>query len=374
MRNLVLFSTLAAMAGGPSMAAAPGTLSDAQPAIDAPAGMQAWRVRYWTTSDKGREIEVSGMVIAPREAIPQRPRKVLVWTHGTTGVVEKCAPSNATWAFNQIGGLIDAISRGYAVVAPDYAGLGSGGPHPYLVGESTGRSVLDAVRASRSIPGAASGSDFAVWGLSQGGHAALWTGQLAGRYAPDLRLVGVAAAAPPTDLALNLAAGRDASVRAFLTAFTAYSWSEHYGAPLASLGNRSTQGIIQRLARNNCASPNAKPKLGTIVAIAVLRRDLKNVDLGKVQPWARFAKQNSPASRPYGVPFLIAQNEQDAIVAASVTKGFARRLCRAGGTVRYLSVVGKGHETTAADSAATTLDWINARFAGARAPTSCDNL
>ena len=39
---------------------------------------------------------------------------------------------------------------------------------------------------------------FAVWGHSEGGHAALFTGELAARYAPDLKLVGVAAAAPAT--------------------------------------------------------------------------------------------------------------------------------------------------------------------------------
>ena len=143
---------------------------------------------------------------------------------------------------------------------------------------------------------------------------------------------------------------------------------------MSTLGNRSTQGIITRLARNNCASPDAKPKLGTILAIAVLKRDLKNVDLGRIQPWARFARQNSPADRPYGVPFLIAQNDKDVIVGASVTKGFARRLCRAGGQVRYLNVAGKGHETTAADSATTTLDWIDARFAGKPAQTNCGRI
>ena len=43
------------------------------------------------------------------------------------------------------------------------------------------------------------------------------------RYAPELQLVGVAAGAPPTDLVQNLSPGSDPSIRAFLTAFTAYS-------------------------------------------------------------------------------------------------------------------------------------------------------
>src|SRR3546814_15681652 len=96
-------------------------------------------------------------------------------------------------------------------------------PHPYLVGGDTARSVLDAVRAARAIPGAAAGGQFAVWGESQGGHAALWTAISAKSYAPALRLVGTAAAAPPTDLADNLPTARAPHVRPLLMGFTMYS-------------------------------------------------------------------------------------------------------------------------------------------------------
>ena len=163
-------------------------------------------------------------------------------------------------------------------------------------------------------------------------------------------------------------------MRAFLTAFTAYSWSQHFGAPLATLGGPSTQGVIRRLAQNNCVKLGAKPKLGTILGVMVLRRDLKSVDLGRIQPWARISRENSPTARPYGVPFLIAQNPQDALVGADVTQDFARRLCHAGGRVRYVSIAGKGHETSAADSKDATLDWIDARFAGGPAPSDCGSI
>ena len=352
MRNLVI--ALALMMPVISNAAPPGTLISADPVVETPGGTQAWRVRYWTTSDRGAEIEVTGMVVAPREAMPQRPRPVLAWAHGTSGVVEKCAPTLLNF-FGVTPGLTESIRRGYVVVAPDYPGLGSAMPHPYLVGTSTAHSVLDAVRAARSIPGAAAGSRFAVWGESQGGHAALWTGQLARSYAPDLQLMGVAAAAPPTDLVENLRAGSDPSVRAFLTAFTAYSWSQHFNAPLSTLGNRSTQGVITRIAQNNCIVLGKKPKLGTMLGVLVLKRDLKNVDLGKIQPWARISRQNSVNARDYGVPFLIAQNPKDVIVGPAVTLAFARKLCRNGARVRYISITGQGHETSASDSAVPTL-------------------
>ena len=43
------------------------------------------------------------------------------------------------------------VDAGYVVAATDYEGLGTPGVHPYLVGESEGRSVLDAARAARAL-------------------------------------------------------------------------------------------------------------------------------------------------------------------------------------------------------------------------------
>ena len=88
------------------------------------------------------------------------------------------------------------LAHGYVVVATDYEGLGVPGVHPYLVGVSEAHAVLDSVRAARELPATQATSRFAVWGHSQGGHAALWTGQLQPSYAPDVTLAGVAALAP----------------------------------------------------------------------------------------------------------------------------------------------------------------------------------
>ena len=350
-----------------------GQLIAADPVVDTPAGMQAWRIRYWSLDGANRPQQLSGMVVAPREAMPREARPVIAWTHGTSGVVSRCAPSLSPNFWTATPAL-DAVVSGNVVVAPDYPGLGSAGVHPYLVGVPTARSTLDAVRAAHQIAGAAAGVRFAVWGESQGGHAALWTGQEARRYAPDLQLVGVAAAAPPTDLIANLRSGKDPSIRAFLTAFTAYSWSRYYGAPLASLGKRQTQGIITRLAENNCIALDSKPKLGTMIGVLVLRRDLKNVDLGVIQPWARHSRTNSASAAAIDTPLLIAQNAADVIVNPAVTRRFARQACALNKRVRWIDIAGKGHETSAKDSAAATLAWIADRFAGKRAPSDCGKI
>ena len=370
MRTAICGLLASVMIISPATAQQAGTLISAEPVVDTPAGMQAWRIQYWTTTNRNRAIRATGMVVAPREAIPREPRKMLAWTHGTWGVASRCAPSLSPdfWAVT-VG--LDAVKRGYVVVAPDYPGLGGEGVHPFLIGVDTGRSVLDAVRAARGISGAAAGNRFVVWGESQGGHAALWTGQLSRSYAPDLRLVGVAAAAPPTDLIQNLRMSPNKTVRALFTAYIGYSWSNHYGAPLSAFGGPQTRGIMTRLAQNNCIELHAKPKLGTVLGIVTLQSRWKTLDLGTIQPWAMLAKRNSPTTIGFGVPLLIAQNAKDDLVSPGVTRGHAKALCRSKARVRWIDIAGEGHATSAKDSAGATLKWIDDRFAGQRAPSDC---
>ena len=349
----------------------PGTLIAANPVTDAPAGMRAWRIDYWTTGDRNQPIRVTGMVIAPRDRSARGPRRVIAWTQGLIGIARRCAPSLGLTNFTLIPALDDALRRGYTVVAPDYPGLGSDMVHPVLVGASEGKSTLDAVRAARGIAEADAGSNFAVWGESQGGHAALWTGQLWRNYAPDLQLAGIVAIVPPTDLDRNFKEGSDARVRALLSAYTATSWSRYYGAPMSTFGSKSVQNVMTRLADNNCVNFDAKPKLGTILGIAIVQRAIRNLDLGSKQPWRRLMRDNSPSPAAIPVPALIASGTGDVIVAPAVVHDFARRACAAGKTIRYISVQGGDHGSVARTEAPATLDWIDARFAGQRAPNNC---
>lgn len=351
-----------------------GTLASARPADGAPARARAWRVQYWTTDDRNQPIRVTGMVIAPKARAGRAPRRVIVWTHGLIGIAPRCAPSSGASNFTTIPALGEAIRRGYTVVAPDYPGLGSDMVHPVLVGASEGRSVLDAVRAARAIPEADAGSRFAVWGESQGGHAALWTGQLWSRYAPDLQLVGIAAIVPPADLQRNFKEGGDPRVRALLTAYTATSWSRYYGASLSIFGPRSVQATMTRLADNNCVQFNARPKLGTILGIAIVQHAIRTLDLGAQQPWGRLMRENSPSPGAIPVPALIATGTGDTIVAPAVVRDFARRACAAGKTIRFLSIQGGEHATVARTEAQATLAWIDGRFAGQGAPSNCPSI
>ena len=62
--------------------------------------------------------------------------------------------------------------------------------------------MLDAARAAKKLPGTSLDPDgpIAFWGYSQGGGAAASAAELAPSYAPELKVVGTYAGAPPADL------------------------------------------------------------------------------------------------------------------------------------------------------------------------------
>ena len=152
-----------------------------------PDGAEGWLILYSSTSPDGEPVAVSGVVVAPADP-PAGPRPVIAWAHGTTGVATGCAPSLSDDPLFELPALRRAPGRGWVVVATDYPGLGTPGQHPYVVGVSEGRAVLDAVRAAGQIDdGPELSSQVAVWGMSQGGHAALFAAQLAPAYAPGAR-------------------------------------------------------------------------------------------------------------------------------------------------------------------------------------------
>ena len=347
-------------------AAEPGRLVTAT-AIDAPSGAMAWRIRYETTDADGKPAQSTGVLVAPIAPAPSA-RPIVAWAHGTTGVAEPCAPSLGPRALASIPSLADMTARGWAVVATDYPGLGTPGPHAYLVGAAAARAVLDAVRAARQVSKANAGSRFVVWGLSQGAHAALFTGQEASQYAPELQLSGVVAAAPPTDLTKNLGSGVDRTIRTILTAFAAESWSRVYGVDLSTIAAPRIQRVLHRLA-TTCGG--ADPAVRTKIQVLRLRRELETVDLTAIEPWQTLLRRNSAGQAAAGAPLFIAQGTKDVVVSPDVTASFVRAACERGERVRFVEIAGGVHGATATASAAEALAWIADRFAGQPAPTNC---
>lgn len=350
-----------------------GTLVSSTPITLSLPGAKAFRVVYLSRGVGGGMRNVSGVIIVPDGPVPMGGRNIIAWAHGTFGVAEKCAPSASPQLAETIAGLTGMIARGYIVAATDYAGLGTPGPHPYLAGDASAYAVLDSVRAARMLVPQAASRTYAVWGESQGAHAALWAGQYAATYAPELTLAGVAAAAPPTDLKENLTGGTNAAIRALLTAYTGESWSKVYDIPLSTILKPTGQSLVRRLAQN-CVSTDPVA-LRTKIGLFRLTRSLARVDISTSAPWAKRLRQNSLTPRGFSTPVLIAQGSADPIVAAAVTQTFVQKICRLEKTpVRYLSIKGGDHFSIGKRSADVTVSWIGDRFSGQPAPSDCNRF
>lgn len=357
-------------AGSAVAASAPGSLISVEAMAGAPEAATAFRVVYTSTALSGEAIPVSGIIVVPAGPLPPEGRPVVAWAHPTTGVVSRCAPSLARVFFASVQGLRDMLARGYIVAATDYPGLGTPETHPYLVGVSEGRAVLDSVRAARQIPGGGAGRSFAVWGHSQGGHAALFAGLFSQQYAPELQLAGIAAAAPATDLRALMADDLGTGGGNNITAMTLWSWSRIYGVPMTPVVAPQAVPIIDQLV-NLCIErwfdmfTRRGPTLGLEQSFLTVR------NLADVEPWRGLLAENTPGHLPPDVPVFIAQGGADKLVRPSVTRAYVDALCRGGSRVRFEVLPGVGHAFIARDAASDAVGWIAARLAHQAPPNDC---
>ena len=325
----------------------------------------AYRLLYRSTLPDGKPIAVSGIVIAPFRKPPPGGWPVVAWAHGTTGVVRRCAPSLLPDPVATIPGIDRMLAHGYVVVATDFVGLGADGVHPYLVGESAARAILDAVRAARRFGG---GKRFIVWGYSQGGHAALFTGQIAPDYAADLALAGVAAAAPATKLALLFENDLNSLAGRILTAMALRSWSAVYGHPLGGLVK---PGAVKAVTAVSAGCVDLVSD-----GLKILREERRmphaflEADPTRTRPWSVTIIANTPTRAPKA-PVFIGQGTADTVVAPAVTDQFVNQLCRQGARVDFVRYKGATHFDIARKAAAQATAWIADRFAGKPAPDTC---
>jgi acetyl esterase/lipase len=332
-------------------------------------GATTYRVLYRSIGLDGQPIAVSGTIIVPLGPAPPGGRPIVAWAHPTSGVVPKCAPSLALFKFQQIMGLRDMVRRGYIVTATDYPGLGTVGPHPYLVGVSEGRAVLDSVRAAENLTGQ-TGADVALWGHSQGGQAVLYAGLLAASYAPDLHLTGIAAAAPATELGPLMRDVEGTPGGKNLLAMTLWSWARVFNAPIDQVVDAAALPEVDRLANICLESPvDIRPRKQ--VGEALEQHFLSVPNLTALEPWRTLLAQNTIGALPPAIPIFIAQGDADVVVEPAVTRDYVGKLCAAGSHVTFMVLPGVGHGAAAMKSALTATAWMSDRFAGAPPPDDC---
>jgi len=350
-------------------AASPGTILRMWPLYGGvPAGYKGYRILYRSTGLGGEPIPVTGALMHP--ATPgATSRPIVAWAHPTSGVATPCAPT----LFPYIAGMVQGIDRftdaGYVIVATDYEGLGAPGRHPYLIGSSAARGVLDSVRAARTLKAANAGKRFVVWGHSQGGHAALFTGIEAASYAPELTLVGIAAAAPATNLVKLFEADKATGSGRSLTSMAIYSWSRVFDFSATRFVRANAIPAFEKLAKDCILSPaeffteDSDEKR--------LARNFLVSDPTQAPDIRRMMTENSPGPPPSRIPVFIAQGTADTVVNPAITRAYARSICSRGGRVTYDELPGGSHLVAGRDSANAAFDWMSQLFAGKAPRNDC---
>ncbi len=347
----------------PLPAAAPGKLIWATPFKAIP-GAQAWKILYHSQALDGSDIAVSGVVVAPTDAAPAGGRPVISWAHGTHGIADQCAPSRRADMVSLLPSIGKVVSQGYVVAATDYEGLGTPGTHPYLVGESEGRGVLDIVKAAQQIPEAGAGNKTFVWGQSQGGQATLFAGEIQPTYAPELDLMGVISGAPVTDATAMFPA--------------AATIPETLG--FAVMGLLGIEAAYPNAKVSDVLTPAGLDKAKIVDQKcygAVLDAFKQPVDQviarnpSEVAPFPDLFAVDTPGKVPTAAPMLVYQGLSDDVVYKVFTDQYVKKACALGNTVEYKTFTGKDHyeENDAAEK--DVLEWMQARLAGEPAPSTC---
>ncbi|MBF6331371.1 hypothetical protein IU452_22970 [Nocardia transvalensis] len=158
---------------------------------------RGFKVTYRTVALDGRRTTATGLIFLPDGPAPAGGWPIVAWDHGSNGLAQRCGLTSSDGAPYDAPALLRINRAGYAAVAPDYLGLSpeSPGVHPYQNGRTEATATIDLVRAARQAFGDLS-PRWGVMGVSQGGHAALHTGNLAASYAPELDFRVTAALAP----------------------------------------------------------------------------------------------------------------------------------------------------------------------------------
>jgi alpha-beta hydrolase superfamily lysophospholipase len=331
-----------------------------------------WRILYASSDINGKTIAVSGLVAAPVATAPSGGYPVVVVAHGTSGINQGCAPSikpfgkvdDKNTAYEYLVG--QYVSAGYAVVMADFEGLGVKGNNSYLVGEVEGRNVLDSARALKAFPKFKVNPKMLVAGQSQGGHAALWAGQLQPSYAPDVDIIGVVGQAPATDLeAMFLGVtspnARGGIVSLLVMAADAYT-KQYPDVKIDDVLTSRGRGALGNVVKNLCLVPAI---IGTQLA--------KPSDL--IQPNGLDAlkpdvEKNIPGST-FTMPIFLAQGDADVVVLPTITRAYAAKACAAGVDLTLKTYPGVGHFDVVDSSDHDVLTWMAAVRNGAYPPSTC---
>ena len=160
--------------------------------------LEIYKIKYYTSWIDNSKIIASGLYYKPKTNFPV---STVIYHHGTKIIKKSSNEING----ENIASLIFGVD-GYAVISPDYIGLGEGEKtHLYCKKESEARACIDFLNVTEEINNLINlkiNDDIFITGYSQGGHAAMSTHMILERdYIEKYNIKGASPMSGPYDLA-----------------------------------------------------------------------------------------------------------------------------------------------------------------------------
>lgn len=338
---------------------------------------KATRIMYTSTDAHGAPMAVTGTVLVPDRAWSGPGERPLIgYAAGTQGAGDHCAPSRQMAIGQEYEGPMVAalLEAGYALALTDYQGLGTPGAHSYMVRAAQGHAVLDSLRAAQNLGLGGIGADnpAALVGYSQGGGASAAAAELAPDYAPELDLKGAYAGAVPGDLQ-QVAAKIDSTLYTGFLLFAMSSMDSQYPLDLSSVLNAAGRDRVAAAADQCVVDGLAGHAFVDTSTLTTTGESF--TDLSRRAPFADvLEEQRIGAGRAPEVPVLLSHSLLDDVIPYRAGRGVAERWCDQGAVVSWETTAAPTHLGGYAAAVPRALLFLEARFAGAPAFSSCWRL
>ncbi|AMY21261.1 MULTISPECIES: lipase family protein [Nocardiaceae] len=361
-------------AGGDISGVAPGTVLAARQVPNPPNffGVNTWQLAFRSTASEGKPIVGVTTVFVPIVKAPDGP--LLSYQQIVNALGLKCAPSQALYSTDPNVVIRDAAAlnvvfqRGWSVAMTDHLGPTSA----YGAAKLGGQLTLDGIRAAKNFdPLQLRNSSVAMAGYSGGGMATAWAAALAPSYAPELNIVGSAQGGVPMSLVkMGYLLGEDTPHPAFgLVLAAAIGLGREYPDRMPVSENLTPQGTaMMNQVANSCTNDILAVGANHSAAEITANRSVFQDPEGR-----RVVEENSLELYP-GIPrapIFEWHSPTDVLIPVDAIDNSTRRYCAAGTPVQTLLTPSPDHLSAALLGLPAALQWLNDRFAGLPAPSTC---
>ncbi len=339
----------------------PGELIRSEPSYDYTLRpeVSTFRVLYHSRSPRREEdVAASGVVIVPNGRPPEGGWPIIAWAHDFTGSARQCAPSllrnvNEGPILSMYAGL------GYAVVASDYAGLGTDFPYAALDLRSNALDVIYSVSAARAaVPEL--GTRWVAVGYSQGALVAAKLAEAESEIGDPgyLGAVAISGVAQPQEMFANLVLGPDHSMLVFLAEGIKTVYPEFR---VEEMLTERAMRLYQYIGHSCELRLGPEPE-----AQEMLKPGWENNAYVK-----KFFARNSFGLQPTFGPLLVIGGEIDSDVPPALAAAAVARLCEQKDRVLFVKYRGPNASSVLGNSVSEQVNWIRARFSDLPAPGNC---